>query len=146
MSCKDYLELKPGMKVKLSYEPWGYKDVDAVIDSVDVNYHYDEAHNCGVFHPVVVCYVGKYRMTFKGPINWETLVIKPCRKIDVTKLCVGDVIESNNERGIVVTKNSSGVSVDVMWFDDGNKKYHTITYCCDIKDAEIVGHVDLWNL
>jgi len=37
MSCKDYLELKPGMKVKLSYESWGYKNVDTVIDSVDVD-------------------------------------------------------------------------------------------------------------
>ena len=27
MSCKDYIELKPGMEVKLSYEPWGYKNV-----------------------------------------------------------------------------------------------------------------------
>ena len=94
MSCKDYLELKPDMEVKLSYEPWGYKNVDAVIDSADVEYHYDEAHNCGVFHPVVVCYVGKYRMTFKGSINWETLVIKPCRKVYVKDLKVGDVIEN----------------------------------------------------
>lgn len=144
MSCKDYIELKPGMEVKLSYEPWGYKNVDAVIDSVDVEYHYDEAHNCGVFHPVVVCYVGKYRMTFKGSINWETLVIKPCKKVQVKDLKVGDVIERDNQRGFV--KHVGEESATIQWFSKPGLKTYDAYYCKEIKDAELVGHIDLWNL
>jgi len=141
MSCKDYLELKPGMEVKLSYEPWGYKNVDAVIDSVDVKYHYDEAHNCGVFHPVVVCYVGKYRMTFNGPINWETLVIKPCKKVYVKDLKVGDVIERGIHRGFV--KYVGEVSVTIQWFSKLGLKTYDKYYDKEIKYAELVGHVNL---
>jgi len=144
MSCKDYLELKPGMKVKLSYEPWGYKNVDAVIDSVDVKYHYDEAHNCGVFHPVVVCYVGKYRMTFKGSINWETLVIKPCRKVYVKDLKVGDVIERGILRGFV--KYVDEESATIQWFSKPGLKTFDNYFDKEIKYAEVVGHIDLWNL
>ena len=144
MSCKDYIELKPGMEVKLSYEPWGYKNVDAVIDSVDVEYHYDEAHNCGVFQPVVVCYVGKYRKTFKGPINWETLVIKPCRKVYVKDLKVGDVIERDNQRGFV--KYVGEKSATIQWFSKPGLKTFDDYYSKEIKDAELVGHIDLWNL
>jgi len=146
MSCKDYIDLKPGMEVKLSYEPWGYKNVDAVIDSVDVEYHYDEAHNCGVFHPVVVCYVGKYRMTFKGSINWETLVIKPCRKVQVKDLRVGDVIENSVWRGFV-EKVFSDKYVGVQWFDKLNNPTSYYNYSSnEMIDVEVVGHVDLWNL
>jgi hypothetical protein len=144
MSCKDYIELKPGMEVKLSYEPWGYKNVDAVIDSVDVEYHYDEAYNCGVFHPVVVCYVGKYRMTFKGSINWETLVIKPCRKVYVKDLKVGDVIERDNQRGFVNYVGEK--SATIQWFSKLGLKTYDDYYSKETKDAELVGHIDLWNL
>jgi len=143
MSCKDYIELKPGMEVKLSYEPWGYKNVDAVIDSVDVEYHYDEAHNRGVFHPVVVCYVGKYRMTFNGPINWETLVIKRCRKVYVKDLKVGDVIERGIHRGFVKSKYDDKA---IIWFNIVDTHGYITCYCNVIKDAEVVGHIDLWNL
>lgn len=144
MSCKDYIELKPGMEVKLSYEPWGYKNVDAVIDSVDVEYHYDEAYNCGIFYPVVVCYVGKYRMTFKGPINWETLVIKPCRKVYVKDLKVGDVIERGIHRGFV--KYVGEKSATIQWFSKLGLKTFDNYYGKEIDDAEVVGHIDLWNL
>jgi len=144
MSCKDYIELKPGMEVKLSYEPWGYKNVDAVIDSVDVEYHYDEARNCGVFQPVVVCYVGKYRMTFKGSINWETLVIKPCRKVYVKDLKVGDVIERGVLRGFV--KYVGEKSATIQWFSKLGLKTFDNYYDKEIKYAEVVGHIDLWNL
>jgi hypothetical protein len=132
------------MEVKLSYEPWGYKNVDAVIDSVDVEYHYDEAHNCGVFQPVVVCYVGKYRKTFKGPINWETLVIKPCRKVYVKDLKVGDVIERDNQRGFVNYVGEK--SATIQWFSKLGLKTYDDYYSKEIDDAEVVGHVDLWNL
>ena len=132
------------MEVKLSYEPWGYKNVDAVIDSVDVEYHYDEAHNCGVFHPVVVCYVGKYRMTFNGPINWETLVIKPCRKLNMKDLKVGDVIERNNQRGFVNYVGEK--SATIQWFSKLGLKTFDNYYDKEIKYAEVVGHIDLWNL
>ena len=144
MSCEDFIELKPGMEVKLSYEPWGYKNVDAVIDSVDVEYHYDEAHNCGVFHPVVVCCVEKYRMTFNGPINWETLVIKPCRKVQVKDLCVGDVIERGVYRGFV--KYVGEETATIQWFSNFGLKTYDNYYGKEIEDAEVVGHVDLWNL
>ena len=144
MSCKDYIELKPGMEVKLSYEPWGYKNVDAVIDSVDVEYHYDEVHNCGVFQPVVVCYVGKYRKTFKGPINWETLVIKQCRKVQVKDLKVGDVIERGILRGFV--KYVGEESATIQWFSKPGLKTFDNYYDKEIKYAEVVGHIDLWNL
>jgi len=144
MSCKDYIELKPGMEVKLSYEPWGYKNVDAVIESVDVEYHYDEAHNCGIFYPVVVCYVGKYRMTFNGPSVWETLVIKPCRKVQVKDLWVGDVIERGNQRGFVKTIYDGEASI--VWFNTIDTYCFISSYCNEIEDAELVGHIDLWNL
>ena len=132
------------MEVKLSYEPWGYKNVDAVIDSVDVEYHYDEAHNCGVFQPIVVCHVGKYRITFKGPINWETLVIKPCRKVYVKDLKVGDVIERNDNRGMITYKD--GNWVNVLWYKGTGDYSRSMSYDVEIKDAEVVGHVDIWNL
>lgn len=144
MSCKDYLELKPGMEVTLSYEPWGYKDVNAVIDSVSVDYHHDEIHNCGVFHPIIACYVGKYRMTFKGPSVWETLVIKPCREVYMKDLCVGDVIERGIQRGIVTYIQTDGVKIH--WFLKGSKHSYTMSYFEDLDGVEIVGHVDLWNL
>lgn len=132
------------MKVTLSYEPWGYKNVDAVIDSVGVDYHYDETHNCGVFHPNIACYVGKYRMTFNGPINWETLVIKPCKKINVKDLRVGDVIDRGNQRGIVTYIHTDGVNIH--WFVKGSKHNYTMSYFEDLNGAEIVEHVNLWNL
>ena len=134
------------MKVKLSYEPWGYKDVNAVIDSVGVDYHYDETHNYGVFHPIIACYVGKYRMTFNGPINWETLVIKPCRKVYVKVLCVGDVIERDEMRGLI--EIVSNENVYIRWYDKSCKVTYYTNYRNDIifENAEIVGHVNLWNL
>ena len=132
------------MEVKLSYEPWGYKNVDAVIDSVDVEYHYDEAHNCGVFYPVVVCYVGKYRITFNGPINWETLVIKQCRKLNVKDLKVGDVVERGNQIGFV--KSIYDGEASIVWFNTIDKYCFITSFCKEIKDAEFVGHIDLWNL
>ena len=55
MSCKDYIELKPGMEVKLSYEPWDYKNVDAVIDSVGVKFHCDDENN--VVYSILLLYV-----------------------------------------------------------------------------------------
>ncbi len=146
MSCKDYLELKPGMKVTLSYEPWGYKDVNAVIGSVGVDYHYDETYNCGVFHPIIVCYVGKYRMTFNGPSVWETLVIKPRRKVYVKDLCVGDVIERDEMRGLI--EIVSNENVYIRWYDKSCKVTYYTNYRNDIifENTEVVGHVDLWNL
>ena len=131
------------MEVTLSYEPWGYKDVNAVIDSVGVDYHYDETYNCGVFHPIIVCYVGKCRITFNGPSVWETLVIKPCRKVYVKDLRVGDVVEHGYKRGFVKFKKDTGVTI--LWFTKDNEPY-SYPHTHVIKDAEIVGHVDLWNL
>jgi len=144
MSCKDYIELKPGMEVKLSYEPWGYKNVDAVIDSVDVEYSYDEEYNCGVFHPLIVCYVGKYRMTINGPSVWETLEIKQCKKVYVKDLRVGDVIERGNKRGFVKFKKDTGITV--LWQDKEKGYTCSLPETVVIEDAELVGHVDLWNL
>ena len=144
MSCKDYLELKPGMEVKLSYEPWGYKNVDAVIDSVGVKFHCDEENNCGVFHPIIVCYTGKCRLTFNGPSVWETLVIKPCRKVQVKNLFVGDVIERGIHRGFV--KYVGEETATIQWFNKLGLKTYDNFYGKEIDDAEVVGHVDLWNL
>ena len=144
MSCKDYLELKPGMEVKLSYEPWGYKNVDAVIDSVGVKFHCDDENNCGVFHPIIVCYTGKCRLTFNGPSVWETLVIKPCRKLNMKDLKVGDVIERDNQRGFVKSKYDD--EVGVIWYNTVDTHCYITCYYDVIKDAELVGHIDLWNL
>ena len=132
------------MEVKLSYEPWGYKNVDAVIDSVGVKYSYEEDSNCGVFYPFIVCYIGKYRMYFDGPSVWETIVIKPCRKVYVKDLCVGDVIERDNQRGFV--KSNYDDEVGVIWFNTVDTHGYITCYCNVIKDAEVVGHIDLWNL
>lgn len=144
MSCKDYIELKPGMEVKLSYEPWGYKNVDAVIDSVGVKFHCDEENNCGVFHPIIVCYTGKCRLTFNGPSVWQTLVIKQCRKLNVKDLKVGDVIKRDNQRGFVKSKYDD--EVGVIWFNTVDTHCYITCYYDVIKDAELVGHIDLWNL
>lgn len=144
MSCKDYIELKPGMEVKLSFEPWGYKNVDAVIDSVGVKYSYEKDFNCGVFYPFIVCYIGKCRMHFDGPSDWETLVIKPCRKVQVKDLCVGDVIERNDNRGMITYKD--GNWVNVLWYKGTGEYSRSMSYDIEITDAELVGHVDLWNL
>ena len=144
MSCKDYIELKPGMEVKLSYEPLGYKNVDAVIDSVGVEYSYDKEYNCGIFHPLIVCYVGKQRITIDGPSVWETLVIKPCRKVQVKDLCVGDVIERDIHRGFV--KYVGGDFATIQWFSKLGLKTYDNYYGKEIDDAEVVGHIDLWNL
>ena len=144
MSCKDYIELKPGMEVLLSYEPWGYKDVHAVIESVDVEYSYGEKYNCGVFHPLIVCYVGKHRMTINGPSVWETLEIKQCKKVYVKDLRVGDVIGRGNQRGFV--KSSYDNKVDVIWFNTVDTHCFNTCYSDIIDNAEVVGHVDLWNL
>ena len=132
------------MKVKLSYEPWGYKNVDAVIDSVGVKYSYEKNFNCGVFHPIIVCYTGKCRLTFNGPINWETLVIKPCRKVQVKDLCVGDVIERGVYRGFV--KYVGEETATIQWFSNFDLITYDNYYGKEIEDAEVVGHIDLWNL
>ncbi len=132
------------MKVKLSYEPWGYKNVNAVIDSVGVEYSYDENNNRGFFHPIIVCYVGKYRMTFKGPSVWETLVIKPCRKVYVKDLKVGDVVERGNQIGFV--KSIYDGETSIVWFNIIDKYCFFTSFCKEIEDAEVVGHIDLWNL
>ncbi len=144
MSCKDYIDLKPGMEVLLSYEPWGYKDVHAIIESVDVEYSYDEENNCGVFHPLIVCYVGKYRMTINGHSVWETLEIKQCKKVYVKDLRVGDVIKRGNQRGFV--KYVGKETATIQWFNKHGLKTYDNLYVKEIDDAEVVGHVDLWNL
>ena len=132
------------MEVKLSYEPWGYKNVDAVIDSVGVKFHCDEENNCGVFHPIIVCYTGKCRLTFNGPSVWQTLVIKQCRKLNVKDLKVGDVIKRDNQRGFVKSKYDD--EVGVIWFNTVDTHCYITCYYDVIKDAELVGHIDLWNL
>ncbi len=132
------------MEVKLSYELWGYKNVDAVIDSVGVEYSYDKEYNCGIFHPLIVCYVGKHRITINGPSVWETLVIKPYRKVYVKDLKVGDVIKCDNRRGFVKSKYDDGVGV--IWFNTVDTPCYITCYSKEIKDAELVGHIDLWNL
>ena len=144
MSCKDYIELKPGMEVKLSYEPWGYKNIDAVIDSVDVEYSYDKEYNCGIFHPLIVCYVGKHRITINGPSVWQTLVIKQCRKLNVKDLKVGDVVERGNQIGFVNSIYDGEASI--VWFNTVDTHCYITCYCNVIKDAELVEHIDLWNL
>ena len=65
------------MEIFLSYEPWGYKNVSAVIDSITAEYCYDERTNCGILYPHITCFVGKHKITLTGPCVWETLVIKP---------------------------------------------------------------------
>jgi len=132
------------MEVKLSYEPWGYKNVDAVIDSVGVKYSYEKDFNCGVFYPFIVCYIGKYRMHFDGPSVLETLVIKPYRKVQVKDLKVGDVIERDNQRGFVNYVGEK--SATIQWFSKLGLKTYDDYYSKEIKDAELVGHIDLWNL
>ena len=85
-------------------------------------------------------------MTFNGPINWETLVIKPCRKVQVKDLRMGDVIENSVWRGFV-EKVSSDKYVGVQWYDKLNNPTSYYNYSSDeIIDVEVVGHIDLWNL
>ena len=131
------------MEILLSYEPWGYKDVHAVIKSVGVEYSYDEENNCGVFHPIIVCYVGKHKITINGHSVWETLVIKQC-KVYVKDLRVGDVIKRGNQRGFV--KYVGEESATIRWFSKLGLKTFDNCYDKEIKNAKLVGHIDLWNL
>jgi hypothetical protein len=83
-------------------------------------------------------------MIINGPSVWETLEIKQCKKVYVKDLRVGDVIKRGNQRGFV--KYVGEETATIQWFNKHSLKTYNNLYVKEIDDAEVVGHVDLWNL
>lgn len=74
-------------------------------------------------------------------------VIRPCEKFNVKDLRVGDVIEYDNQRGFV--DNVESDRVRIKWYNKFYEHYEHglwMYHSSVIKNAELVGHVDLWNL
>lgn len=139
MSCKDYIELKPGMEVLITDPIYGLSNEKAVVKKLEAVYYVENA-NIGI--GVVFDVNGREYSVFYP--KKTSITIKPCRKVQVKDLCVGDVIERDNQRGFVKSKYDD--VVDVIWFNTIDTHCYIMCYCNVIKDAELVGHIDLWNL
>jgi hypothetical protein len=139
MSCKDYVELKPGMEVLITDPIHGLSNEKAVVKKLEAVYYVENA-NIGI--DIVFDVDGReYSVYYPKKIS---ITIKPCRKVYVKDLRVGDVIERDNQRGFVKSKYDD--EVGVIWYNTVDTNCYIACYCNVIKDAELVGHIDLWNL
>ncbi|MDD4468928.1 MAG: hypothetical protein PHR29_03200 [Acholeplasmataceae bacterium] len=139
MSCKDYVELKPGMEVLITDPIHGLSNEKAVVKKLEAVYYVENA-NIGI--DIVFDVDGReYSVYYPKKIS---ITIKQCRKLNVKDLKVGDVIERDNQRGFVKSKYDD--EVGVIWFNTVDTHCYITCYCKEIKDVEVVGHIDLWNL
>jgi len=139
MSCKDYIELKPGMEVLITDPIHGLSNEKVVVKKLEAVYYVENA-NIGI--DIVFDVDGKEYSVYYP--KKTSIIIKPCRKVQVKDLCVGDVIERNDNRGMITYKD--GNWVNVLWYKGTGEYSRSMSYDIEITDAELVGHVDLWNL
>ena len=135
-----YIELKPGMEVLITDPIYEFVDTHAVIGEVKIFYsrwsgHFD-------FELTYASDGGEYKVCYSQPTYVK---VKLCRRVYVKDLCVGDVVKQGERRGIVKCKNTYEMVV-ILWIGKGTNDHYSIAYPDVIEDAEVVGHVDLWNL
>jgi uncharacterized protein YkvS len=139
MSCKDYIELKPGMEVLITDPIYGLSNEKAIVKKLEAVYYVENA-NIGI--GVVFDVNGREYSVFYP--KKTSITIKPCRKVYVKDLKVGDVIERGILRGFV--KYVDEESATIQWFSKPGLKTFDNYFDKEIKYAEVVGHIDLWNL
>ena len=139
MSCKDYIELKPGMEVLITDPIHGLSNEKAVVKKLEAVYYVENA-NIGI--DIVFDVDGREYSVYYP--KKTSITIKPCRKVQVKDLCVGDVIERGVYRGFV--KYVGEEIATIQWFSNFDLITYDNYYGKEIKDAEVVGHIDLWNL
>ena len=133
------IELKPGTEVLITDPSQGLKDAPATIKSVGAVYYavtnqveFSIVYNIGL------------RTHEVGYFKDLGLVVKPRNVVKLADLKVFDVIELGENRGIVCGCNKEGVGI--QWFNKlipvGGREY----YYKDIKDAKLVGVMDLWKV
>jgi hypothetical protein len=138
MSCKDYLKLKPGMEVLITDHNQGFIDKKVVIKEISANFY----NNKSIGYDI--CFEENGREYYLSHFYTPSVTFKPCKKINVKDLCVGDVIERGDQRGFVTYIQTDGANIH--WFVKGSKHGYAMSYFEELDDVEIVGHVDLWNL
>ena len=131
------------MEVLITDPIHGLSNEKAVVKKLEAVYYVENA-NIGI--DIVFDVDGRVYSVYYP--EKTSITIKPCRKVQVKDLCVGDVIENSVWRGFV-EKVFSDEYVSVQWYDKLNNptSYYSYSYSSDeMIDVEVVGHVDLWNL
>ena len=133
------IELKPGTDVLITDPSQGLKDAPATIKSVGAVYH---AVTKQVEFSIV--YDTGLRTHEIGYFKDLGLVVKPRDVVKLIDLKEWDLIELGEKRGIVVEACKDGAAI--IWFNQltamRDRQYHYK----DIKDAKVVGKVDLWKV
>jgi len=133
------IELKPGTDVLITDPSQGLKDAPATIKSVGAVYH-------AVTKQVefYIVYDTGLRTHEIGYFKDLGLVVKPRDVVKLIDLKEWDLIELGEKRGIVVEACKDGAAI--IWFNQltamRDRQYHYK----DIKDAKVVGKVDLWKV
>jgi hypothetical protein len=133
------IELKPGTDVLITDPSQGLKDAPATIKSVGAVYH---AVTKQVEFSIV--YDTGLKTHEIGYFKDLGLVVKPRDVVKLIDLKEWDLIELGEKRGIVVEACKDGAAI--IWFNQltamRDRQYHYK----DIKDAKVVGKVDLWKV
>ena len=133
------IELNPGTDVLITDPSQGLKDAPATIKSVGAVYH---AVTKQVEFSIV--YDTGLKTHEIGYFKDLGLDIKPRDVVKLIDLKEWDLIELGEKRGIVIEACRDGVAI--IWFNQltamRDRQYHYK----DIKDAKVVGKVDLWKL
>lgn len=134
------IELNPGTEVLITDPSQGLKDAPATIKSVSAVYH--EVSKQVEFSIVYDAGLKTHEVRYFKDLG---LVVKPRNVVKLADLKVFDLLELGYKRGIVLERNTEG-RVGIQWFNQlspvGGREY-----CCkDIKDAKVVGKVDLWGM
>jgi len=127
------------MEVLITDPIHGLSNEKAVVKKLEAVYYVENA-NIGI--DIVFDVDGKEYSVYYP--KKTSITINPCRKVQVKDLCVGDVIERGIHRGFV--KYVGEESATIQWFSKLGLKTYDNYYGKEIKDAELVGHIDLWNL
>ena len=134
------IELNPGTEVLITDPSQGLKDAHVTIKSVSAVYH---AVAKKVEFSIV--YDTGLRTHEVGYFKDLGLVVKPRNVVKLAGLKVFDLLELGYKRGIVLERTTEG-RVSIQWFNKvipvGDRQFHYN----DIKDAKLVGVVDLWKV
>ena len=135
-----YIELKPGMEVLITDHNQGFIDKKVVIKEISANFYDNKSIGYDI------CFEVNGREYYLSHFYTPSVTFKPCKKINVKDLRVGDVIERDEMRGLI--EIVSNENVYIRWYDKSCKVTYYTNYRNDIifENAEIVGHVNLWNL
>lgn len=134
------IELKPGTDVLITDPSQGLKDAPATIKSVGA-----------VFNPITkqvefsIVYDTGLKTHEVGYFKDLGLVVKPRDVVKLADLKEFDLLELGEKRGIVLESNTLG-RISIQWFNKQIPVGGTQYYYDDIKDAKLVGVVDIWKV